>query len=529
MSTILSAETLNDFIAPSVACIKPVETLPAAPSSSELAVGVEGDATVPDTRTAAQISLTDCLACSGCVTSSEAVLVSMQSHNEVLSALEQFPEKTFVALLSPQSRAALAVALQASETEVANMVSALLTQALGGKMFEIVVDTNPFRQLSHHYAAEEVVEAIDDPERKRPILTSSCPGFICYLESTHPVLIPHLSTLKSPQAIAGTFLKALMIGEGRVKSPEDIYTVSIMPCFDKKLEGARGELISSAWRSDSAETPVRDIDCVITTRELLSLAEAKGVDFSTLPRSTQPTPTLSCNATIQRFLTTPATNGPIDSGTSGGTLVSILSTLLSYHLGATLHVQQGRNIDTRDYLILSPTGETIAKLSRCYGFRNIQNLVRRLKPSSTRVLPTFGGRKPPTTPAAARRVSKRPGAGDDKMVYVEVMACPGGCTNGGGQIKWDDEAIWKQLGLGQPASQRELLARVDEAYYSSSEGGDEKEVGGVREVVDVFTRITGVREELLLRTGYRKVANDIGNRLDEKEVLELASRTGGGW
>ncbi|KAF8542728.1 iron hydrogenase [Trichophaea hybrida] len=491
MSAILSAETLNDFIAPSVTCIKPVETLPSAPTSSELAVGIEGDATTPpDAKTAAQISLTDCLACSGCVTSSEAVLVSMQSHNEVLSALEQYPEKTFVAFLSPQSRAALAVALQASETEVANMVSALLTRLLGGKMFSMVVDTNPFRQLSHHYAAEEVIDTLDDPERKRPILTSSCPGFICYLESTHPVLIPHLSTLKSPQAIAGTFLKALMIGEGRATTPEDIYTVSIMPCFDKKLEGARGELTSTTWSPHPI--PVRDIDCVITTRELISLAEAKGISFHTLPRTPQLTPTISLSPTIQRFLTTPVPNGPADSGTSGGTLISILSSLLTRNPGSTLQIQQGRNIDTRDYLILSPSGSTIAKLSRCYGFRNIQNLVRRLKPSPTRVLPTFGGRKTATTPTGARRVAKR--AGEDKSVcmYVEVMACPGGCTNGGGQIKFDDEAVWRGLGIDQPGSQKELLLK-------------------------------------LLRTGYRVVANDIGGRLDEKEVLEIASRNGGGW
>ncbi|KAI5819647.1 iron hydrogenase [Pyronema omphalodes] len=528
MSAILSADALNDFIAPSVECIKPVESLP-EPQSNELAVGIEG--TMPDTRTAAQISLTDCLACSGCVTSSEAVLVSMQSHNEVLSALQQFSGKTFVALLSPQSRAALAVALQTTEQTVTNMVTELLTKSLGEKQFEMVVDTNPFRQLSLHYASEEVLNSLDDPERKRPILTSACPGFICYLESTHPILIPHLSTLKSPQAIGGTFLKALMIAEGRATSPDDIYVVSIMPCFDKKLEGARGELTSTAWQVNGTDgTPIRDVDCVITTRELLSLAEAKGIDFPRLSRSSPPTPIISNNPTIQKFLTTRITNGAADNGTSGGNLTTILSSLLARHPGSTVTIQPGRNVDTRDYLIVSPSGEIIAKLSRCYGFRNIQNLVRKLKPAPTRVLPTFGAKKIIATPAAARRVAaKKSSSGDDKSIYVEVMACPGGCTNGGGQIKWDDEDIWKALGLEQPGSQKDLLARVDEAYYSASEEQREEKDTGILGVVGEFLKMTGLEEERLVRTGYRQVANDIGNRLGEKEALAVASRNDGGW
>ncbi|KAI5855738.1 iron hydrogenase [Tricharina praecox] len=554
MSAILSAETLNDFIAPSIACIKPVETLP-PPPPTELSVTVEDAANNPaDARTAAQISLTDCLACSGCVTSSEAVLVSMQSHNEVLSALGQFPEKKFVALLSPQTKAALAVAVGATPDQVDAMVTRLLTEELGrevngGKGFEAVIDTNPFRRLAHYYAAKEVADGIlGVGEQRKPVLASSCPGFICYLESTHPELIPHLSALKSPQAIAGTFLKSLMIGEQAVKSPEDVYVVSIMPCFDKKLEGARGELTSAAWRGKDStwgETPVRDVDCVITTREILSLAQAKGIDFASLSRTSIPTPTFSVDPAVQKLLTTSPKNGARDAGTSGGTLAAIINDILSRHPESTLSIQQGRNVDTVEYLVLSPSGETIAKLSRCYGFRNIQNLVRRLKPAKARVLPQFGSRKPAgaATAAAGRRVAaKKAGESkDDKAVYVEVMACPGGCTNGGGQIKWDDEALWQELGLDKWANQRELLARVDEAYFSSPEdtAAEGKEIPVMHEkplseellqdAVSAWVRISGVSEDMLVKTTYRKVANDIGGRLGEKEVLELASRTGGGW
>ncbi|KAA8909020.1 iron hydrogenase [Sphaerosporella brunnea] len=487
MSAILSAEALNDFIAPSVACIKPVESLPPPPPpSNDLTVARED--TLPATQTAqttAQISLTDCLACSGCITSSEAVLVQLQSHTEVLKSVEQYPNRRFLAVVSPQTRAALAVALGMREKEAGNIVSRLLT-TVG---FEAVVDEGVFRGVEHWFASREVVEEASTDGPKKPILASSCPGFICYLESTHPELIPHLSALKSPQAIAGTFLKALLIGERKAKSPEDVYVVGVMPCFDKKLEGARGELTSSAWRDESSEeTPVRDIDCVITTRELLSLAEIKGINVRSLSREPVPTPQLSADPTIQAFLSV-ATANPQSTGTSGGNLSAILRSFLQQHPEATLQIQQGRNIDTVDYLLSSSSGDVIAKFTHCYGFRNIQNLV-----------------------------------------YVEVMACPGGCTNGGGQIKYDDEVLWKELGLEKWRSQRELLAKVDEAYFSSDEGEKKgEEEGEVRKVLDAWIRITGVVEEKLVKTTYRKVANDIGGQLGEKEVLEIASRTGGGW
>src|ERR1700760_2447988 len=113
MSAILSADDLNDFISPGVACIKPIERLPAATSNNPYEVTTEDKVAA---AAPAQISLTDCLACSGCVTSAEAMLVSLQSHTEVLNALDKNPSmelgeevirqkgngKIFVASVSPQ-------------------------------------------------------------------------------------------------------------------------------------------------------------------------------------------------------------------------------------------------------------------------------------------------------------------------------------------------------------------------------------------------------------------------------------------
>src|SRR6201996_4418612 len=90
MSAILSADDLNDFISPGVACIKPIETLPKQDDSNPYEVTTE-DKVQAQNPAPASISLTDCLACSGCVTSAEAVLVSLQSHTEVLSTLDAHP------------------------------------------------------------------------------------------------------------------------------------------------------------------------------------------------------------------------------------------------------------------------------------------------------------------------------------------------------------------------------------------------------------------------------------------------------
>ena len=544
MSAILSADDLNDFISPGVACIKPIETLPAAPDplpSNSYEV-VREDKAPPTDLPPAQISLTDCLACSGCVTSAEAVLVSLQSHNEVLANLNAHPEKLFVALISPQSKASLATAYGISIDVAGHMIERLLCSPEGicgeGRGFDFVLDTNATREVAVRFAAEEVVTAMHGGRngvhgRKMPILASACPGFVCYLESTQPALIPHLSRLKSPQAILGTAVKSLLYKDVK-DGVKGIYVVGVMPCFDKKLEGARGELTSGAWM-EGTEEAVRDVDCVITTRELISLAQARGVDFATLSRSPLLLSPSNATSTLLQTLKSPTTFSTTKAnptpGTSDGYLTHIANHILTLHPTSTLRIEPGRNSDTIDYVISTPE-KTIARLSRCYGFRNIQNLVRRLKPAKTRALPRFGKTSATTSqrkPLAARQAG---GKSDTEYTYVEVMACPGGCTNGGGQVRYDDEIIASGLGAG---TQKEWLGKVDEAYYSSTEDEENGEEGGAPQVewverfVEEWENRTGVSKDKLLFTGYRKVENDLGGRLKEVSVVELASKDGGGW
>ncbi|KAK0618256.1 cytosolic Fe-S cluster assembly factor NAR1 [Bombardia bombarda] len=570
MSAILSADDLNDFISPGVACIKPIETLPTAPPPStedpslEHEVILDGDHTQQSGAGAppAQISLTDCLACSGCVTSAEAVLVSLQSHNEVLSVLDAAPAlrvqndtsgtytvdgldndsaKLFVASVSPQTRASLAAACGngVTEQQAGRMIEQLFTGEQGlagggkwGNSFTWIVDTNTAREACLVLGSDEVLGGSSSSSSSSittapskpttPILTASCPGWVCYAEKTHPYVLPHLSRVK-------------------------IWHLAIMPCFDKKLEASREELTDAVWAGDgSPGRGVRDVDCVITSKEILMLAESRGMDFfsmsSALPQQQAQFP----DPRIHSFLFPSQRHKQSSAaGTSGGNLHFVLHYVRSRHPGSQIQTVRGRNADVVDYTVVTASGETVFKAARYYGFRNIQNLVRRLKPAKASRMP--GGR-----PFGS---AKRPAGGKSSGLeysYVEVMACPGGCTNGGGQIKADDQVVVERKGIEvKPGvqEQKDWLAEVDEAYFSAdeqpevvdpdpdaSDARSDEIVDGispsrVRDTLAHWSSITDIGLDRLVYTSYREVISDVGKSqiTDTERVVQLAGKIGGGW
>lgn len=611
MSAILSADDLNDFISPGVACIKPVETLPKQEDHNPYEVTTE-DKLHAQNPAPASISLTDCLACSGCVTSAEAVLVSLQSHTEVLNTFDSYPSldvrylidsrngavnghvpppsnaKIFVASVSPQVRASLAATYGMSERRAGYMIEQFLSGSQGLRIgghhnsgFTYVVDTNQAREACLVLGAQEVAESVANKSKPKPILTSACPGWICYAEKTHPHILPHLSALKSPQALSGTLLKSALSRTLGIH-PSQIWHLAIMPCFDKKLEASREELTDRWWReSDSMEassSPVRDVDCVITSRELLSLADARGVQLSTLPQKplspSERTP--FPDHQISKFLfprPRRREEQSAASGSSGGYLYHILATEQMQNPGSTISVQRGRNADVVEYSLLDHSGQTLMKCARYYGFRNIQNLVRKLKPA-----------KQSRLPGAARRSAVSASGGSD-YAYVEVMACPGGCTNGGGQIKVDDVASLLPQTRGEEVtnassqqSQKEWLKRVDEAYYSADSESDVEneddhldkdrdivmtngngnahtngtapqhlhpastaqtingiDVSAIHKVLDHWSLLVNVPLSKLAYTTFREVESDVGKNKppgkmnDTERIAQIAGLSGGGW
>ncbi|KAI9679051.1 MAG: Cytosolic Fe-S cluster assembly factor nar1 [Trizodia sp. TS-e1964] len=563
MSAILSADDLNDFISPGVACIKPVETLPKETATS-YEVTLE-DQAAPQEPGAAQISLTDCLACSGCVTSAEVVLVSLQSHNEVLRALDaeiMLPADSispnlpaegmiYVASVSPQTRASFAATLGVSEQEGGYLIEQILGGPQGlksggkhGNGFKWIIDTNVAREACLVLGAEEVIDSLSpsrrpSPSLPPPILTSSCPGWICYVEKTHPYILPHLSRLKSPQALLGTLIKSSLSKIYQIP-PDRIWHVAVMPCFDKKLEASREELTDSRWASSSQGTPgkaVRDVDCVITTRELFTLAESRNINISSLPRrpierQAFPDPRLD-HFLFPSHRPNKSLQSPYTESTSGGYLDYILASISQMHPGSRISAQPGRNADVGELQVLSTSNTVLFRAARYYGFRNIQNLVRRLQPPSLSKMP-----------GARKTIVRRRQAGEE-YAYVEVMACPGGCTNGGGQVKAAEVPVLR--GEEGQWGTKEWLQLVDEAYFSdedtraeesSAENLEGKEVcingilpAHIKSVLRYWEDLVEVGLEQLAYTSYRAVESDVGKdkKSETARVVELAGKIGGGW
>ncbi|KAF4783793.1 iron only hydrogenase large subunit domain-containing protein [Colletotrichum scovillei] len=567
MSAILSADDLNDFISPGVACIKPIETLPSAPPPPPLDASLEHEVildgqpnsnnTAASNAPPAEISLTDCLACSGCVTSAEAVLVSMQSHTEVLNTLDFGPSlrivgpdpttgefrvqgledesrMLFVASVSPQTRASLAAAAGDGTTErqAGYMLDALFSGEQGlcqrgkhGNGFTWVLDTNVAREAAATAAAGASPSPSPSTPATKPILTSSCPGWCA---------TPKRRTLRPPAPVArevapgacGHLLKTTLSKKLRIP-PSRIWHLAVMPCFDKKLEASREELTDSVWGPDGDGKPgrgVRDVDCVITSKEVLMLAES------------------GKSSSSRRG----AHRSSVAAGSSGGNLYFTLQTVASKHPNSQIQVIRGRNADVVEFVVASATGDPIFKAARYYGFRNIQNLVRKLKPARPSRMPggkAFGAARRPTGKSAGL-----------EYAYVEVMACPGGCTNGGGQIKVDDPIVVERKGYESkpgPLEQKDFLAEVDEAYFSAEDSDGEESNGitqngdGLQVADDVVDGIspshrdtlahwadcTGIDLGRLALTTYREVVSDVGKdkASDTERVVQLAGKIGGGW
>jgi iron only hydrogenase large subunit-like protein len=484
---------------------------------------------------------------------------TLQDHSP--STRLSLPEngRIFVASVSPQTRASIAATYGVSVRVATNMIDQLLQGSdglrQGGRYkngFNWIFDTNTAREACLVLGVEEV-EGLSGPEKpkepKQPVLTSACPGWICYAEKTHPHILPHLSRLKSPQALLGTLIKT-SLSKALGVSPDKIWHVAIMPCFDKKLEASREELTDSHWsNSSSTGEAVRDVDCVITTKELLMLADSRGIDFGTLPHTSLPPSDrypfpdtrLSTFFFPRRSLVS-RRNGDKSSGSSGGYLYHIVKSYQASHAGSLIHTEKGRNADVVDYTV-KLDGEVVFKAARYYGFRNIQNLVRKLKPAEQSRMPgakMVGVRKPAST-------------GTSDYQYVEVMACPGGCTNGGGQIRLDDAVLKSQTApqVGQsPLLPKQWQARVDEAYFSEDSVESESEntedddntsetadsIDGIsssyiKSILEYWATYTKLDLESLAYTSYRKVESDVGkHRGSEMErVVELSSKIGGGW
>ncbi|KAI8927537.1 iron hydrogenase [Entophlyctis helioformis] len=512
-SSALVLTDLNDFITPSQACIKPaqVNAVP-DPDVSEVKVDAKGRAyevTKEGTQTkleAATISLNDCLACSGCITSAETVLITMQSHKELFAVLEQNrlaveqsqPPRIVVVSVAPQSRASLATKYGLSTLEVHRRLMWFLKTHLGvDHVFDVAFARDlslveSAREFVRRYKASSGQQQQQQQQRQQPLpmLASACPGWICYAEKTHPFILPHIDSTKSPQQVMGSLVKDHLAAQLGV-TPDRMYHVAVMPCYDKKLEASRQDFYSDMYKT-------RDVDCVITTGEVERMFREQSLDIRTAPGSDLDP--------LDQFYKP----GRSEGTSSGGYLSYILRYAAKQLFGADLSpsdvangtngvtVVPGRNPDSTDVLF-TPAGasEPALRFAYSYGFRNIQNLVRKVKTAnaaSASSTATNGVAKVATVnPRRVRSAAASGGASAGRYHYVEVMACPSGCINGGGQLKpetasdaaasaatqdangttvpadaTEESATAEASALGVAAT-KAWIAQNDDAYHSAEE------------------------------------------------------------
>nr|XP_026693786.1 cytosolic Fe-S cluster assembly factor narfl [Ciona intestinalis] len=412
----LQLTDLNDFIAPSQECIKPVEVKKSIPKKGLSKIKVSNDGSYMEVDTSgkskklqkAEITLNDCLACSGCVTSAETVLIAMQSKDEFYKVLKENKEtspekrKIIVVSVSPQSRASIAAKHKLDVRKAGKAIDAFF-KSLGA---DIVLDTTFAEEIALVKTAEEFIQRYRDNQSKKslPVLTSSCPGWICYAEKTHGDLtLPYISSVKSPQQILGSLVKETVSSHVN-KTPDNVYHVTVMPCYDKKLEASRQDFYDDIYST-------RDVDLVLTSGEVEEMIAG---ECGTMDDLIVKVDAINNNASIippQLKAARLDTDEPLShgGGGSGGYLHHVYKhaaqQLFGVKVEEVVYKPARNNKDFRDVTLKDADGKILLNFASVYGFRSIQNLVQKMK------------------------------RGRCNYHFVEVMACPSGCLNGGGQIK----------------------------------------------------------------------------------------------
>jgi iron only hydrogenase large subunit-like protein len=459
-------------------------------------------------RKAARVTLNDCLACSGCVTSAESVLIESQGTEMFAKSLERVksePNTRIVVSLSPQSVASFAVRYNLT-TKLAHQVLSTYFKSIG---VSSVYSTQGGNDVALLETAAEFVARYQDrapstwvkppdsvadssiashcPKTGRniplprldvekpftassasssssgsttistntnevfypqnynqlPMLASSCPGWICYAEKTHPQSIPYISTCRSPQQIIGRVVKGSITLDQNIKN-EIIIHVTVMPCFDKKLEASRKDFF------EADDEP--DVNFVLSTTEVVEMLNDSSFDvvaaaaivegskserskgdsnggsnigsngndiFETIFAPHFPSSGGGSTSSLEESMTAVTFNNRSGGLGSGGYLDYTFRYAARRLFNVTIDEGPLKFIATKNpdfqYTELKVKGEVVLKFARAYGFRSIQAVVRQLKRKKC------------------------------KYDYIEIMACPSGCLNGGGQLRGENSSETKMI------------------------------------------------------------------------------------
>ena len=322
---------------------------------------------------------TSCVSCGQCIAACPTgALYEKDFVDEVLAAVED-PAKHVVVQPAPSVRAALGEEFgYPMGTDVEGKMAAALRR-IG---FDKVFDTDYSADLTIMEEAHEFIERVQNGG-VLPMMTSCSPGWVKYCEHYFPDLLDHLSSCKSPQQMFGAVTKTYY-AEKMGLDPKDIVCVSVMPCTAKKFEVGRDD-------QDAAGVP--DVDISITTRELARLIRKVGIDFRSLPEE--------------------GFDDPLGESTGAGVI-----------FGATGGVMEAALRTAVETL----TGEELAdvEFQEVRGTDGIKEATYHVADMDVKVAVASGL-------SNAKQILEKVRAGEADYHFIEIMCCPGGCVNGGGQ------------------------------------------------------------------------------------------------
>ncbi|MCA1809624.1 MAG: [FeFe] hydrogenase, group A, partial [Kiritimatiellia bacterium] len=325
---------------------------------------------------------------------------------DVWRALDD-PSKHVVVQTAPAIRAALGecFGLKPGTCVTGKMVSAL--RRLG---FDKVFDTNFTADLTIIEEGHELLQRLSQAlvEKKEvalPMFTSCSPGWVNFLEYTFPQLIPNVSTCKSPQQMFGALAKTYYARKAGIK-PEDMVVVSVMPCTAKKFECDRPEMNASGFK---------DVDYVLTTRELGRMIKEAGIDFPNLPDDEQDVPMGMSTGAADIFANT------------GGVMEAALRTVYEVVTGRELPMKA---LHIKPIQGLKGLKEAAVPLTDCLPDWKF------LEGVTAKVAVAHGL-------SNARKICELVAAGKGGYHFIEIMCCPGGCIGGGGQPRMTTDAVRK--------------------------------------------------------------------------------------
>lgn len=327
------------------------------------------------------LSEVPCVSCGQCIVSCPTgALTERDQCGEVMAAIND-PEKFVVVQTAPAIRATLG---ECFGLPVGTNVKGKMVAALRRLGFDKVFDTDFGADLTIMEEANELLDRVKNGG-PLPLITSCSPGWVKFCEYYYPELLPNVSSCKSPQQMTGAIIKTYYAEKNNI-DPKKIVVVSVMPCTAKKFEAKRDD-------QDAAGAGIPDTDIAITTRELARLIKMANINFDRLPNE-EFDPALGIT-----------TGAAVIFGTTGGVMEAALRTAAD--------ALEGKSLDSIEY-------------KEVRGTEGIKEAVYHVGGMDVKVAAVSGLNN-------ANEILNKVKNGEGGYHFIEIMCCPGGCVNGGGQ------------------------------------------------------------------------------------------------